>query len=139
MSETILERVEKTTRAPGWQSRADVWVETWTATIWIGRKVLKTGELVDQNKVKSALKEFVSSGGCVSVTETEFIYTGGSEPGFAVGLIQYPRFPKDVSILEHQAIDLAALLRKVCKQERCSIVMPDYTIMLCDTPEIPSE
>jgi hypothetical protein len=30
---------------------------------------------------------------CVTVTKTDFVYTGGFEEGVQVGLVNYPRFP----------------------------------------------
>lgn len=122
--------------APSWRgSRQTIWCNPWKATIWVGRKVLSTQLLIPEYVVKAALQNFVERGLCVSMTPTEFIYTGGSEPGFAIGLIQYPRFPKPVSELEDTALELAGLLRKVCQQERVSVEMPDYTVMLFDQPQ----
>lgn len=47
---------------------------------------------------------------CVTVTETEFIYTGGREVGFVVGLVNYPKFPAEPSEIlltaEALALDL---------------------------------
>lgn len=119
--------------APSWKgAKGETWANTWTATIYIGRKVLATGRLIPEYTVEEALQKFVDRGLCVSLTPTRFIYKGGAEPGFAVGLIQYPRFPKPVSEIQDTAIELAEMLRKLCQQERCSIVMPDYTVMLSD-------
>lgn len=38
-------------------------------------------------------KECGQKGLCVTVEPTSYIYTGGEESGYVVGLIQYPRFP----------------------------------------------
>ena len=67
---------------------------------------------------------------CVTVTETTFIYTKGREPGIIVGLINYPRFPKDPEDIKNIALDLANKLKHYCNQNRVSIVFPDETIML---------
>lgn len=46
-------------------------------------------------------------GRCVTVTETEYIYTGGRELGVAVGLVNYPRFPDAPETIWDLAEDLA--------------------------------
>ncbi len=67
---------------------------------------------------------------CVTVTETEFIYKDGREPGAIIGIIQYPRFPTDESELKRKTIDIAELLKEQFHQERVSINFPDEVIML---------
>src|SRR3546814_14003431 len=46
-----------------------------------------------------------------------FSYTGGSEPGFIVGLINYLRFPAAPDVLWAHAEALAARLRLALKQD----------------------
>lgn len=38
-------------------------------------------------------EECLREGLCVTIEPTTFIYTGGEEVGYVVGMIQYPRFP----------------------------------------------
>src|SRR3546814_13709202 len=64
-------------------------------------------------------------GFCVSLTRTDFSYTGGSEPGFIVGLINYPRFPAAPDVLWAHAEALAARLRLALKQDSYSIQEQD--------------
>lgn len=46
-------------------------------------------------------------GCCVTVTETEYIYTGGREYGAIIGLTDYPRFPSSREEIWNKAEHLA--------------------------------
>ncbi len=72
-------------------------------------------------------------GFCVTVTNTNFIYTRGEEPGLIIGLINYPRSPKEFDFLKKQAVIIAKNLMNILKQEKVTIVFPDETVML--TPD----
>jgi len=53
---------------------------------------------------------------CVTVTATEYIYTGGRETGFVVGLLNYPRFPAPPAEIDEKASTLAQMLmRELCQ------------------------
>lgn len=67
---------------------------------------------------------------CVTVRHAAYVYTGGREDGVQVGLINYPRFPKDPHEIRMQAIRLAYLLRAELGQESCTIETPEQTIWL---------
>lgn len=68
---------------------------------------------------------------CVTVTPTAFFYKNFSEPGFIVGLINYPRFPVDnFSKIKENALELAAILKRELKQNRVTVEFPDETVML---------
>ena len=67
---------------------------------------------------------------CVTVTPTKYIYTNGSEPGAIVGLIQYPRFPKDEDIIVKHAYELADELMVKLGQYRVTINSNDCVHML---------
>lgn len=47
---------------------------------------------------------------CYSITEFDYIYSGGEEAGFMVCLINYPRFPSTESKLVDTCSNVAALL-----------------------------
>lgn len=64
---------------------------------------------------------------CVTVTPTTYVYTGGSEEGFVVGLINYPRFPATMDALTDRAIDLAQELMRQLGQESFSVQTPCVT------------
>lgn len=55
-------------------------------------------------------EECLREGLCVTVEQTHFIYTGGEEAGYVVGLINYPRFPSSPDSLRARARHLAELL-----------------------------
>jgi len=66
----------------------------------------------------------------LTFTETNYIYTNGNEPGLIIGLINYPRFPKDEQDIHKTSQELGKILLKELEQERLSIVYPDITLML---------
>lgn len=47
---------------------------------------------------------------CVTVTPTTFIYSGGEESGFVVGIRNYPRFPAEAEVLGTLADRLGSAL-----------------------------
>lgn len=67
-------------------------------------------------------------GFCVTVTPTSYIYTGGEEPGFIVGIINYPRFPASQADLARHAVVISDMLRNALGQESYSIQYPDSTV-----------
>ena len=112
-------------------------VKTFTATIWVGTKVRETQRVFDIQHVRRICHSLCDEIGlCVTVTPTEFIYTSGledaegGEPGAAIGLINYPRFPSDEQEIRATAIRLASMLLRELSQLKVSIVFPDETVML---------
>lgn len=104
-------------------------ISTFTATIHVGLKHGPTG--TDRSLAISILQRYVDAVGlCVSVKDVQYVYTGGSEPGLEVGLINYPRFPSSPPEIKARALEIAKVLLKVCHQERISVVMPDETVTL---------
>lgn len=65
---------------------------------------------------------------CVTVTPTIYVYTGGSEEGVCVRLINYPRFPVDQEKLKATALHLADHLRCALCQHSYSVEFPDTTV-----------
>lgn len=62
----------------------------------------------DWEQAREALQDYVDDVGlCVTVTPTEFVYTGGCEPGIVVGLVNYPRFPSNPTAIWHHAEAIA--------------------------------
>lgn len=69
-------------------------------------------------------EECLREGLCVTIEPTTFIYTGGEEAGYVVGLINYPRFPVESVTIDIRARDLATkLLERTC-QHSVLIVTP---------------
>jgi hypothetical protein len=78
---------------------------------------------------KQVCREFCfEQGFCVSVTPTHYIYTGGEETGFRVGIINYPRFPLPIDELKAKTLALAELLQSRLFQNSYSIVGPTETL-----------
>lgn len=67
---------------------------------------------------------------CVTVTPTSYIYTDGNEDGFAVGLINYPRFPATPFAIWDKASELAERLREGLGQQSYTIQSPDRTVWI---------
>jgi hypothetical protein len=64
---------------------------------------------------------------CVTIEPTTFIYTGGEEDGYVVGLLNYPRFPTPPNELNVRADVLAELLIKKTFQRSALVVKPEMT------------
>ena len=67
---------------------------------------------------------------CVSVTDCDFVYTGGAEDGVSVGLVNYPRFPTELETLRTTATKLANALMIALSQLSVLIVGPDVTVWI---------
>ena len=92
----------------------------------------------DIEQAKQVCREYCMAVGlCVHVEPVDFIYTGGEERGFKVGLINYPRFPSDAVSIVARASNLAERLRERCCQHSYSIVCPDETVWVSHRPEAP--
>jgi hypothetical protein len=64
---------------------------------------------------------------CVTIEPTTFIYVGGEEAGYVVGLLNYPRFPSAPNELNVRADVLAELLIKKTFQRSALVVKPEMT------------
>ena len=103
---------------------------TYWANIYVGRQRGYDGEIVPIEEIRQSLLDFCKCGLGVTMTETEFIYTGGSEPGVIIGLINYPRFPNSESKIRSTAIKLTRMLCKKFDQNRATVVFPDTSVMI---------
>lgn len=89
-------------------------------------EIFMAGDLV---QAKQVCREYCFEVGlCVTVEPVDYIYTGGEESGFRIGLINYPRFPSSHVDLEAKATELAARLLAGLCQHSYSIVGPARTI-----------
>lgn len=68
--------------------------------------------------------ETLRAGLCVTIEPTSYIYTGGEEAGYVVGLLNYPRFPCDPQQLEDRARDLMQKLLVTTHQHSALMVTP---------------
>lgn len=77
---------------------------------------------------KQALRsECMRQGLCITIEPTTFIYTGGEETGYRVGLLNYPRFPSEPFDLEARATFIALMLLEATHQHSALIVTPSLT------------
>lgn len=58
---------------------------------------------------------------CVTVTPTDYIYTGGQEQGVIIGLINYGRFPASTETILKHAVDLGHLLMEDMNQQSFTV------------------
>jgi hypothetical protein len=65
---------------------------------------------------------------CVTVDPTHYIYTGGEETGYVIGLLNYPRFPTTLEKLMERAVALAGKLIDRTFQRSGLVVGPETTI-----------
>lgn len=106
-------------------------VDTYEIKIYIGSKVGYNGPDQSTYDMQMRCREYCDEVGfAVTVTQTNFVYTGGEESGVIIGIINYPRFPKTPEELDEHAFTLANMLMKEFKQYRCSVVTSDYTYLL---------
>lgn len=101
--------------------------DTYWAKIYIAGPI----EVAKQVIRKRAKKQ----GMCVTIEPTTYIYTGGEEAGYVVGLINYPRFPKDAVDICNEAVDLANELRDETGQDSYTIMTPHNTVWNSDREE----
>lgn len=88
-----------------------------------------------EDAVRACREYTITTGLCVTVTPTTFVYTGGAEDGVRVGLINYPRFPKPCQEICDTAEDLAIWLMAHLHQQSVSIVGSNRTKWLSRRPE----
>jgi len=94
-----------------------------TGTYWA--RIYIAGPL---NEIEQSCREFVLSGLCVTVTATNYIYTGGEESGAIIELINYPRFPSTEDEIYVKARDLAIKVMEDCHQVSFTLMTPTNTI-----------
>lgn len=68
--------------------------------------------------------EVLREGLCVTIEPTLFIYTGGEEAGYVVGLVNYPRFPRPQSEIHDRAMGILLLLLDGTFQHSAMLMEP---------------
>lgn len=77
----------------------------------------------DVEHAKQVIRRYCKDSPCgVTVTPTTYIYRGGEESGFVVGIRNYPRFPADSYALRTRANELGTLLREALGQDSFMVV-----------------
>lgn len=106
-------------------------VKTYTATIYCGTRAGYTEEICDGKDLYDYCQAYCNTHGlCISVSPVDFIYTDGNEQGFAITLINYPRFPSTRKAIREHAFEIAKRLLWRMNQNRISVVCSDKTYML---------
>lgn len=104
-------------------------VITFTATIYVGFREQYTNTIHTIEEAYAVCQEYTNEIGlCVTVTPTMFVYTEGNEPGCAIGLIDYPRFPATSEEIKEKANTLAKRFMEEFNQLRVSVVYLDETV-----------
>ena len=105
--------------------------DSYNVQIWVGLRAGYSTKIHSLDDVRDICDNFVNSvKDCVTITETEFRYVDGYEPGVIVGYINYPRFPRmDIEIID-RAHQLAEELMVGLEQNRVTVTTPDKTYML---------
>lgn len=105
------------TAMPYSDSTVTVSADTFEARIYIAGDVATIKQVCRQQCMEVGL--------CVTVLETQFIYTAGEESGAIVGLINYARFPSSREEINKNAEELAHRLMVACCQRSFSIITTD--------------
>ncbi len=78
--------------------------------------------------------ECMEKGLCVTVEPTLFIYTGGEEAGYVVGLLNYPRFPCEPEALVARARKIMVDLMLATHQHSALMVTPNTSEWVTQRP-----
>lgn len=78
--------------------------------------------------------ECLREGLCVTIEPTTFIYTGGEEAGYVVGLLNYPRFPSTPEGLRIRAMSIMVALLDETHQHSALMVTPDESEWITKRP-----
>jgi hypothetical protein len=100
--------------------------ESVAPTFWV--RLYLSGPIDVAKQVLRA--ECLREGLCVTVEPTTFIYTGGEEAGYVVGLLNYPRFPSTPEALQARATIIAKALLLATHQCSALVVTPTETVWL---------
>ena len=97
-------------------------MRTETASTYVVRLYLSGPIEVAKQAIRA---DTLRAGLCVTIEPTTFIYTGGEEAGYVVGLLNYPRFPCEPQQLEERARDLMNKLLLATHQHSALMVTPE--------------
>lgn len=106
-------------------------IEKTTTTSWV--RIYMSGPIEVAKQIIRV--ECLRKGLCVTIEPTVFIYTGGEEAGFVVGLLDYPRFPIGFEELLSRARYLATLLLNGTYQHSVLLQTPSFTEWISVRPE----
>lgn len=107
--------------------------ETYTVRIYMSGPILVAKQVA--RKYCMELNQRDGTGLCVTVEPTTFIYTGGEEEGFVVGLLNYPRFPNSEENINQLAEELTGKLLDETCQWSALLVNPRTSMWITRRPE----
>lgn len=93
--------------------------ETFSAKIYIAGPIEVAKQIIREECMKEGL--------CVTVEPTTYIYTGGEEAGYVVGLVNYPRFPSTPDHIARRARTLMVTLMDKTYQSSAMLMLPNVT------------
>lgn len=93
------------------------------STYWT--RIYLSGPIEEAKRVLR--KMCIEEGLCVTIEPTTFLYAGGEEQGYVVGLVNYPRFPSTADELTLMARRIVAALLKETHQWSAMIANPEFT------------
>jgi hypothetical protein len=107
-------------------------LKAYNAQIWVGLKETVTDEKIHSiDDVKNICDNWVNKiKDCVTITQTDFRYVNGCEPGVIVGYISYPQFPRSKKEIRRRALLLAEKLMVGLKQYKVTVTTPYKSYML---------
>lgn len=83
-------------------------------------QIYMAGDLTTAHRV--VREHCYANGACFTITPTKFIYTGGEEDGFVVGIVNYPRFPSTAEDINMRGRQLIMKLLPACNQRTALLV-----------------
>lgn len=96
--------------------------DTYAVSIWVAG---------DTSEAERICRKFCMDVGlCVTVTPTAYVYSGGTETGVCVRLVNYPRFPSSPDKIDATAMGLARELRYGLCQWSVMVETPHQTTWL---------
>jgi hypothetical protein len=95
-------------------------VDSWWVWIYVAGD-LNTSEMICR-------KECFEIGLCVTVQPIRYIFTGGTEDGVQVGLINYGRFPDNKDSILKKAVDLGRKIAEANHQWSYSVIAPSESL-----------
>ncbi|HBO9153605.1 hypothetical protein [Pseudomonas aeruginosa] len=107
-------------------------INQFAETYWI--KLYLSGPIeIAKNIIR---QECLREGLCITIDPTTFIYTGGEETGYTVGIVNYPRFPTSPDDLEDRARQLMHLLLEGTYQHSALMMTPTATEWVSIRPQV---
>lgn len=101
-------------------------IEKTATTFWV--KIYASGPIDVAEQI--IRRECKKDGLCITIEPTKFIYTGGEEVGYVIGLINYPKFPTEQYKIWNRAVSLANFLIEGTYQDSILVMSPIETLWI---------